>query len=77
MSRKVRSVSFNLNDPFEKKMFKHSQDLPDFSNFIKKLYLSYLNVQPNTQPQNNLSNEPPMPPVEQPTVNLNHLRQLI
>jgi hypothetical protein len=37
MSRKVKSVSFNLNDQWEKEMFEHANKFPNFSSFIKRL----------------------------------------
>ncbi len=37
MSRKIKSVSFNLNDQFEKEMYEYSQQYPNFSSFIKRL----------------------------------------
>jgi hypothetical protein len=37
MSRKVKSVSFNINDPFENEMFEYANKFPNFSSFIKRL----------------------------------------
>ncbi len=37
MNRKIKSVSFNLNDKFEKDMYEYSQQYPNFSSFIKRL----------------------------------------
>lgn len=37
MNRKIKSVSFNLSDPFEKEIYEHSQQYPNFSSFIKRL----------------------------------------
>ncbi|PLR99629.1 hypothetical protein CVD19_00780 [Bacillus sp. T33-2] len=45
MTRKVKSVSFNLSDPFEKEMYQYSQRFSNFSSFIKRLIQNSLNGQ--------------------------------
>jgi hypothetical protein len=37
MNRVVKSVSFNLDDPFEKEMYQYSMKFKGFSTFIKRL----------------------------------------
>jgi hypothetical protein len=37
MSRKVKSVSFNLNDPWESEMYDYTLKFPNFSSFVKRL----------------------------------------
>jgi hypothetical protein len=43
MSRKVKSVSFNINDPFEIEMFEYANKFPNFSSFIKRLIQNAMN----------------------------------
>lgn len=72
MSRKVKSVSFNLDDPFELELYEHSLDYPNFSLFVKRLIHDSRGgkvkvadkVVPISQPTN-------------PTVDKEYLRQLI
>jgi hypothetical protein len=37
VAKKVKSVSFNDNDPFEDKLLKHSNQFPNFSGYVKRL----------------------------------------
>ncbi len=37
MSRKVKSVSFNLNDPDELELLEFTKQYPNFSNYVKRL----------------------------------------
>jgi hypothetical protein len=37
MSRKIKSVSFNLHDQWEKDMYDYALKFPNFSSFIKRL----------------------------------------
>ena len=74
MSRKVRSVSFNPDCPFEKEMLDHADTLPNFSNFIKKLYLNFLKGESaQERPKQVISTAT----VEQPVINQDYMRQLI
>jgi hypothetical protein len=66
MSRKVKSVSFDLQDPIELKMFEEISKLSNFSGHIKYLLMLSLKMelpmQPvynePTKPSNNLSSKP-------------------
>ena len=66
MSRKVKSVSFDLLDPTEQMMFEEVSKLPNFSGHIKNLILISLHHKiPNqpvytqpTKPSINLSSKP-------------------
>lgn len=42
MSRIVKSISFNLNDPIEDKLYHHSQQYPNFSKLIKHLIQNHM-----------------------------------
>jgi hypothetical protein len=37
MKRKVKSVSFNLSDPFEQEMYEYTKRFSNFSTFVKRL----------------------------------------
>lgn len=74
MSRKVKSVSFNRNDPFENEMYEYANKFPNFSSFIKRLIQNAMsgkseNVQ-QMKPVQNVS-------MEQAVINPEHLKQLI
>lgn len=43
MNRKIKSVSFNLDDPMELEMYEHTQKFSSFSTFIKRLIQNSLN----------------------------------
>lgn len=43
MSRKVKSVSFNLSDPFEQVMYEYTKKFPNFSSFVKRLIQNSIN----------------------------------
>ena len=43
MGRVVKSVSFNLNDQCEKKMYEHSMKFSSFSVFMKRLIQNSMN----------------------------------
>lgn len=45
MSRKVKSVSFNLSDPMEIQMYEHSMKYPSFSTFVKRLIQNAMNTE--------------------------------
>lgn len=71
MSRKIRSISFSLDDQFEEELYKKSLAIPNFSKLMKRLLENHVNgksesvkVVPISQPTN-------------PTVDKEYLRQLI
>ena len=73
----MKSVSFNRNDPFENQMFEFTEKFPNFSSFIKRLIQNAMsgkseNLQLN-QPVQNVEKTP----IEQITINPEHLKQLI
>ncbi|WP_083465537.1 hypothetical protein [Thalassobacillus sp. C254] len=35
--QKTKSVSFNLNDPYEERLLKHAKQFPVFSAYVKRL----------------------------------------
>jgi hypothetical protein len=37
MNRKVKSVSFNLSDPWEQEMYEYTKRFSNFSTYIKRL----------------------------------------
>lgn len=74
MSRKNKSVSFNPKDPFEKEMLDHAKTLPNFSDFMKKLYLNYLQ---GGITQKDRKKTVSTPNIDQPTINQDYMRQLI
>lgn len=43
MNRKIKSVSFNLEDPFENEMYEYSLKFSNFSSFIKRLIQNSIN----------------------------------
>lgn len=73
----MKSVSFNLNDPFESEMYEYSQRFSNFSSFIKRLIHNSINCHVvNSQLQKStLSVERPL--LEQPVINQEYLKQLI
>jgi hypothetical protein len=74
MSRKVKSVSFNLDDKFELEMYEYSIKVPNFSSFVKRLIQNYLNGEPvPSKPKQVVST----PSIEQPSINQDYMRQLI
>lgn len=71
MNRKIRSISFSLDDPFEEDLYEKSLSIPNFSKLMKRLLENHVNgksepvkVVPISQPTN-------------PTVVKEYLRQLI
>jgi hypothetical protein len=43
MSRVVKSVCFNLDDPMENEMYQHAMKFKGFSTFVKRLIQNSLN----------------------------------
>lgn len=73
MSRKVKSVSFNLSDQWENEMFEYATKFPNFSSFIKRLIQNAMqNIQPN-QPVQKVGKLP----IVNMEINPEHLKQLI
>jgi hypothetical protein len=74
MSRKVKSISFNQNDPFENEMYEYAKRFPNFSSFIKRLIQNAMNgkseIMQQKSPVQNVS-------MEQVVINPEHLKQLI
>lgn len=74
MSRIVKSVSFNLDDPMELEMYEHTLKFKGFSTYIKRLIQNSLNGKSEKlQPKMSMSNAPN----EQVVINKEHLNQLI
>ncbi|KON87359.1 hypothetical protein AF332_11335 [Sporosarcina globispora] len=75
MSRKVKSVSFNLNDPWELEIYEYTLKYPNFSSFVKRLIQSSVGgVAPQKTSANTPSNHNS---IIQPEVNKDYMRQLI
>jgi hypothetical protein len=73
MSRKVKSVSFNLSDQWENEMFEYANKFPNFSSFIKRLIQNAMqNIQPN-QPVQKVEKSH----IVNVEINPEHLKQLI
>jgi hypothetical protein len=78
MSRKVKSVSFNLSDPFENEMYQYTMKYPNFSSLIKRLIQNSLNSKKdNQQPKIKQVQETKITPVEQVSIQRDFLQQLI
>lgn len=74
MSRKVKSVSFNLNDPGELEMFEFTQQYPNFSNYVKRLIHSSMSGDVVTsQPSKQVVNQP----IEQPVFDTSLMKQFL
>jgi hypothetical protein len=74
MSRKVKSVSFNRNDPFENEMYEFAKKYPNFSSFIKRLIQNAMGGKSeNLQLNKPVRNES----IEQVVIKPEHLKQLI
>jgi hypothetical protein len=76
MSRKVKSVSFNLSDPFENELYEHTMKYPNFSSLIKRLIQNSLNGKTDN-PQSKLVQEIKNTPIEQVPIQRDFLQQLI
>ncbi|PKR82871.1 hypothetical protein [Heyndrickxia camelliae] len=75
MSRKVKSVSFNTEDPFEKEMYEYSKKFSNFSSFVKRLIHISMN---GKQPVANIEvGEISELSTDKPKINKDFLRQLI
>ena len=70
MRRKVKSVSFNLDDQWEVEMYEYANRFPNFSGFIKRL------IQNSMSGKSEIAQTKPVQ-LEQVSINPEHLRQLI
>jgi hypothetical protein len=73
MTRKVKSVSFNLNDPFEIELYEHTMKYPNFSSFVKRLIQSSLNGKTELKQVQKAE----IAPIEQVSIQRDLLQQLI
>lgn len=74
MSRKVKSVSFNLNDPFELELLNYTEQYPNFSNHVKRLIQDSMNGKVvNLQITKQVVNEP----MEQPIFDKSLMKQFL
>lgn len=76
MSRKIKSVSFNLNDKYEQEMFEYTKQFPNFSLFVKRLIqnsMSGISVD-KTEAKSSVPNNPS---IIQNDESKNLMRQLI
>ena len=73
MARKVKSVSFNLHDPFENDMYEYAEKFPNFSSFIKRLIQNAMSGKVENKPVQQLEKSP-LPNME---IKPEHLKQLI
>jgi hypothetical protein len=74
MNRVVKSVSFNLDDPFEKEMYHYSMRFKGFSTFIKRLIQTSIDGK-NEKLQPKLAID--KSPFEQVVIKEEYLKQLI
>jgi hypothetical protein len=72
--REVKSVSFNLDDPFENEMFQYTKKFPNFSGLIKRLIQNAMSGKSENLQQSKLVTKTQN---EQVQINPEHLRQLI
>jgi len=72
MSRKIKSVSFNLSDPMENEMYEYAMRHSNFSTFIKRLIQNSLNGHPDMAKSANK-----IQAFENVRMDKNSLRQLI
>lgn len=74
MSRVVKSVCFNLDDPIENEMYQHSMKYKGFSTFIKRLIQTSMSGKiEKLQPKLTIEKQP----VEQIVIKEEYLKQLI
>lgn len=71
MSRKIRSISFSLDDPFEEDLYEKSLSIPNFSKLMKRLFENHINGK--SEPVKVV----PISHPTSPTVDKEYLRQLI
>jgi hypothetical protein len=74
MNRIVKSVSFNLDDPFENEMYHYSMRFKGFSTFVKRLIQNSIDGKiEKLQPKMTISK----PPIDQVVIREEYLKQLI
>jgi hypothetical protein len=74
MNRVVKSVSFNLDDPFENEMYQYSKRFKGFSTFIKRLIQNSIEGKnEKLQPEMRLNTSP----IDQVVIKQEYLKQLI
>jgi hypothetical protein len=77
MSRKVKSVSFDLQDPIELKMFEEVSKLSNFSGHIKYLLMLSLKNELPIQPVHNQPTKPSINLSSKPQIKQEYLNNLI
>jgi hypothetical protein len=77
MSRKVKSVSFNLSDQWENEMFEYANKFPNFSSFIKRLIQNAMSGKSENLQLNQHVQKVEKSPVINMEINPEHLKQLI
>lgn len=78
MTRKVKSVSFNLNDPFEVELYQHTLKYPNFSSLIKRLIQNSISGKNDSpQPKIKQVQQTEITPFEQVSIQRDYLKQLI
>lgn len=78
MSRKVKSVSFNLSDPFENEIYQYTKKFPNFSSLIKRLIHNSISGKSDSpQPKIKQVQEAEITPIEQVSIQRDFLKQLI
>jgi hypothetical protein len=75
MSRKIRPISFNLDDPHEFQIYEESMRLPNFSGYVKRLLLQSLLNQ--NQPIHNQPAKPSVNLSSKPQIKQEYLSNLI
>jgi hypothetical protein len=74
MNRIVKSVSFNLDDPFELEMYQYSMRFKGFSTFIKRLLQNSIEGKhEKLQPKLTMNTSP----IDQVVIREEYLKQLI
>jgi hypothetical protein len=76
MSRKTKSVSFSLDDPYELELYQYAMSHKGFSKYIKRLIDQAMNKGGNVQ-QKVVPIQQNARPIISASVNKEYLRQLI
>ncbi|MNG01174.1 hypothetical protein D3C84_841410 [compost metagenome] len=78
MSKKVKSVYFNTNDPWEFNLFEYSQQYPNFSKFVKRLIQNHIDgVSPNQIIQQDVQFNPTQNEVETPIIDKDLIKSFL
>lgn len=78
MSRIVKSIAFNMNDPIEKEMFEFTQQYPQFATLVKRLIHNAMSAK-----DDGIQVSSPMPLInvkkhhDKPTIGQEFIKQLI